>query len=129
MYKGRIKSILKRPEIRRVVIPLVLLLLLLVVIQLGSLAVGGLVMKFSDKAEEIRQGIGREVTFYYEPCASMVKGKLTEVYYQYEWGRLWIIYMCVNIEYIHEQGQGGGSVSTIFSPFEIDRIEFVEKQN
>jgi hypothetical protein len=122
-----LKPVLQLPEVRRFVIPCLLFLLLLVVLFHSSLAVGALVFKFSDKAEEIRQGIGREVTFYYKARASVVKGKLTEVGYQYEWGRLWIVYMRVKIEY--KRGQGGGSVSTIFSPFEIDRIEFVEKQN
>jgi hypothetical protein len=124
-----LKPVLQRPEVRRFVIPLGLFLLLIVVLFHSSLAVGALVFKFSDKAEEIRQGIGREVTFYYEPRASVVKGTLTEVGYQYEWGRLWIIFMRVNIEYVHEQGQGGGSISSIISPFELDRIEFVEKQD
>jgi hypothetical protein len=123
-----LKPILERSEVRRFVIPFLLFLLLLVVLHHSSLAVGALVFKFSDKAEEIRQGIGREVILNSVYSKDVIKGKLTRVGYQYEWGKPWIIYMRVKVEYdyAHERGHSWGSKSTILSPFELDRIQFVE---
>lgn len=125
-----LKPILQHSAVRRGVI---LAVVLLVAFYFGSFAVGGLALKFSDKAEAIRQGIGREVLLdsAVSVYAGEIKGKLTEVGYQFEPAKPWIIYLRVGIkyEYAGERGHGSGSISTILSPFELDRIEFVESRN
>jgi hypothetical protein len=126
-----LKPIFRHSVVRKGVIPS---LGLLVVLYFGSFAVGGLVLKYSDKAEAIRQGIGREVILdsVLSVHVDEIKGTLTEVGYQYEPAKPWIIYLQVGIkyEYTDERGHvsGSGSMSTILSPFELDHIEFVEEQ-
>ena len=108
---------------------LVCYVILLLVLYFGSFGIGFAVLKYSDKAQAIREGIGRQILFDYRYDNRDISGTLTQVEYQYEWGKPWVI--CFRIEIKYESQNDGitssGNLSTILSPFELDRIEFVEK--
>jgi len=91
------------------------------------------VFKFSEQAEAIRNGIGHEVVFdvpykRIPPFPSIVKGKLTEWNYQLEPIKCWIIYINVKVEYSYKynNGSGSGGTSCILSPFDLNRVQFVD---
>lgn len=88
------------------------------------------VLHTSDHAKAILNGVGRQVEFVVPPRMSpgfsrILRGTISHAGFQYEPLKTWVVYLHIGVVCHYDSG-GGEGIRTILSPFELDRVRFID---
>jgi len=126
-------KIIPKKRWKRAVLLEVILILAIILAWVGSACTSYVRFRTSDRAQALLGGVGKTVrlrgAFPGTGPDDSITGELTDAGFQYEWGKWWVIYLSVGIAEpmtrVDGSYTGGRSLQTILSPFELDRITFV----
>ena len=103
------------------------LLAVIIIIWCSGFLVSYTVFHTSDHAKAIFNGVGRQVDFDVDNLSGQrpIRGTIKHIGYQFEGGKPWVVYMDIGVDYNNENSSGG--IKTILSPFELNKVKFVDK--